>query len=175
MGFDFDAGTMRFVFLIGRWAIKVAWGRLEWRLLLRGLLANLTERDIWHWSGAPSWEDFGVKRVHLARVFWCCPGGFFLIMERALRTSTESEYESMPNELLAGLADSKPDNIGFFPDGCFRAIDYGGEWTMVEAEIDRRRLIRNKTVGAVCIKCRAAGRNVSRCADEVLNRRKGPE
>lgn len=66
----FKHGVTRIVLLVGRWAVKVP-RPTEWRLFLRGLLANLQERQ---------WSKCGDER--LAKVLWADPTGFLLVMER---------------------------------------------------------------------------------------------
>lgn len=64
-------GSTRTVLLIGKVVVKVPSTR-EWRLFLRGLLANMQERQRWN----------GTRDARLAQVLWADPLGFVLIMER---------------------------------------------------------------------------------------------
>ena len=132
-------GVTRTVILAGRYAIKFPSTRYSWRLFLRGLLANMNERDIWRWSGVADWT--GVPRNLLARVIWVCPGGWFLVMERADRILTEEEYDwdlfEAAKKSKPPISDLKPDNIGIFGSNR-KIIDYGEGWTTVEFEHERR-------------------------------------
>jgi hypothetical protein len=134
-------GVTRTVLLIGRWAIKVPSLRYSWRLFLRGLLSNMNERDLWNWSGAAGWE--GPPRWALARVVFCAPGGWLLVMERADRVADESELDvgKTAEFYRKHFEDFKPDNVGVFSVANghqYRMIDYGEGWTVVEAEHERR-------------------------------------
>lgn len=118
-------GITRRVLLVGRWAIKLpTWS--NWRHFIEGLLANMRERDLWEWSGVKDWQM--VPRDMLARVVWCCPGGWLLVMERADREQTWEEFHSddgMADAFIAaGMGDVKADNIGWVR-GAWRMIDYG--------------------------------------------------
>lgn len=110
-------GSTRTVLLIGRWAVKTP-SRVEWRLFLHGLLANLQER---------LWSQTGDQR--LARVLWADPFGLVLVMERAdpLPRNLHPKHFAAIMELqrFEGLPqDIKMDNFGFRGRSMVM-IDYG--------------------------------------------------
>lgn len=84
-----NRGTTRTVFLIGQYAIKVPrfWHEFgqghRWKILLRGILANLDEHF---------WWKCAYKRHKLCPVLWRSPLGFILVMRRAEPLS-EQEYD----------------------------------------------------------------------------------
>lgn len=139
-------GVTRTVYLIGPHAIKVPTMRYGWRFFLRGLLSNMNESDVWGWSAAEGWAERGIPRALIARVRWCCPGGFLLCMERADRTLREDELESVPAEMHR-VRDLKADNVGVFGRE-LRIIDYGEGWTSVEQEHERRGAVGIPAKGA---------------------------
>lgn len=109
-------GIMRLVFLVGRWAVKVPRPRW-WRYFLKGLLANMTERDTWAYWGAAACGDL------LCPVIWCCPGGWLLVMRRA-ELLAEDEVPLGWERRFEAFDDLKADNIGKL-DGRLVLIDYG--------------------------------------------------
>lgn len=79
---NFYKGTTRWVFLIGKYAIKIP-SLSSWKQFLKGLLANMQEREFsrmdkssWHYN-------------LIADVYYCDFLGFLLIMERADYTLSE--------------------------------------------------------------------------------------
>jgi hypothetical protein len=114
------AGAMREVFLVGRWAVKLPKLTRGWRQFLRGLLANLEEREL----SANQWSE-------LCPVVFSVPGGWLIIMRRA---------EPLTDEFLANfdmMGFLMPDDGRAFPDiepkgsslgmldGRVVAVDYG--------------------------------------------------
>ena len=107
-------GTTRTVLLIGRWAIKFP-SAVEWRLFLQGLLGNLQERQFW----TTKWPE-------LCPVLFGCPGGWFLIMRRAIPLTRE-DYENFKGfdcEDRIVPVEMKLDSFGWI-DGKIVAVDYG--------------------------------------------------
>lgn len=133
-------GVTRVVFLVGRYAIKIPTCRYGWRFFLRGLLSNLNERDTWSFSAADGWELYGPPRCYLARVIWCAPGGFLMVMERADRMMTYAEFAGGVPEPMWRVEDLKSDNVGVFAHG-LKIVDYGEGWTSVELELERRGMV----------------------------------
>lgn len=117
-------GTTRWVWLCGNYAIKTP-SLYSWKAFLQGLLANMQERYWWN----------SLKHPRLAKVYYCDPLGFCLIMERAEYTLEEQtcvntraldyfmgfcnvcEEEGLP-------VDPTPSNVGVF-NGTYKLIDYG--------------------------------------------------
>lgn len=110
-------GSTRFAFLFGRWVIKVPrW--TEWRLFLRGLLANLQERQ---------WSRTGDDRI--ARVYVADPIGLMLVMERAQSLPKTFRQRHLDASLAQGRFDGLPQDFHIGNFG-FRGrtlimIDYG--------------------------------------------------
>lgn len=115
-------GTHRTVYLIGSWAIKRP-VFVEWRLFLYGLLANMQETSF----GKTGWPE-------LCPVIFGCPGGFFLIMRRAVPVTTEAFFAKFPTDLAFETwretpdyvvpVEFKPDSFGMI-EGRLVAIDFG--------------------------------------------------
>lgn len=121
-------GCTRVVFLVGRWAFKVP-NFFEWRLFLKGLLANMMERLMWRNLSA----DFqGLKcldGVPLCPVKFSLPGGWLVVMPR-VRVLTDEEYEAPVHVRLkkAQFVEQKSLSFGWWFDGeteRIYAIDYG--------------------------------------------------
>lgn len=110
-------GCTRIVILIGNFAIKIPAFDCEWRLFLRGLLANMQEAR-WAKTG---WDE-------LCPVKFSIPGGFFLIMKRA-RELTDNEFlalnlkEFIHDDCIIPV-ELKSNSFGYI-DGKLVAIDYG--------------------------------------------------
>lgn len=110
-------GISRTVFLVGRYAIKVPCGRYGWSKWLRGLLANLQERQ------------FGrAGYAGLCPVLFADPIGLVVVMPRAeILTGAlfDAEYERFINRDDYVLpVENKPDSFGFL-NGELVAVDYG--------------------------------------------------
>jgi hypothetical protein len=117
-------GITRIVILIGRWAIKVPCVRYSgqrWRCFLRGLLANMQERDV----AATGWPE-------LCPVLFAVPGGLLIVMRRASAMSN-TEWDAFRYDNFITLdggrtllpVENKPDSFGWL-DGRVVAVDYGG-------------------------------------------------
>lgn len=115
----FEKGCTRWVFLVGAYALKIP--RLDdWMQFLTGMICNMTERN---WSPSDT---------RLAKVFFCCPGGWFLVMERCAPIADEIKWvDEMMNGWQDGLSvldcdlDLKPANFGQRKDGTLVLLDYG--------------------------------------------------
>jgi hypothetical protein len=126
-------GATRIVFVFKRVVIKIP-NNQGYKLFLYGILANLQEKSF----------SRGCSRDDLAKVKFCSPLGFFLIMEKAEPIKLEElwetdwedadEWEQFSNFLHERykdddmkdfmLSDSKPSNWGYI-NGRLVKIDYG--------------------------------------------------
>lgn len=78
--FEVHSGTTRIVFLIGKYAIKIPVLN-SWRGFLKGLLANVNERNIWHLC-----PDYFLP------VLWSLPGGWLVCMPRVKAFSVDHPW-----------------------------------------------------------------------------------
>lgn len=112
-------GSARVVLLIGPWAFKLP-TYVEWRLFLRGLLANMQERQLWRFLR----DDSALCPVHFA-----LPGGWLIVMPRA-EALTDEEFLDLPVEDFLDRGDwvvpaeRKTDSFGWWR-GRLVAVDYG--------------------------------------------------
>lgn len=110
-------GITRTVFLVGRYAIKVPCGRYGWAKWLRGLLANLQERQ---WSRA--------KIAGLCPVVFSDPLGLVVVMPRVdildepLHAVTFERFTNRTGVRLP--VENKADSFGYL-NGWLVAVDYG--------------------------------------------------
>ena len=111
-------GTTRSVWFTARYAIKIP-RLVEWRLLLYGLLANMQEAQFWK----------HLRSEKLCPVAWSCPGGFLLIMARAIPLTVE-EFATVDVQAFrcegAWIVpvEEKQDSFGWY-EGRLVAVDYG--------------------------------------------------
>jgi hypothetical protein len=116
-------GTNRTVYLVGRWAIKFPVLK-DWRLFLTGLLANIQETTF----SSMGWPE-------LCPVVLACPGGWFIVMKRAVSLTNEqfaeldyAEWIKGGNDLPKGEwiipVENKIDSFGVI-EGNIVAVDYG--------------------------------------------------
>lgn len=118
MSFDFKQGSTRNVILVGDWALKFP-RMCEWRLFLRGLLANIQESQFF---------GFRFSNV-LCPVLWAIPGGFLLCMRRAepLRRDVWERMDIerwLKEQQLSGICEGKLDCFGIV-NGQTVVVDYG--------------------------------------------------
>lgn len=110
-------GITRTVFLVGRYAIKVPSWRMGWRFFLRGLLANMQEREF----GRAGWDG-------LCPVLYGNRYGFVIVMPRAdpiERDMTDVEYDDLLARREYELpVERKTDSFGML-NGQIVAVDYG--------------------------------------------------
>lgn len=113
-------GTTRTVFLIGKYAIKIAcfWSVMrgrKWKIFLQGILANIDEKF---------WWKCAYKREKLCPVIWKSPLGVILIMKRA-KSLSESEYDKSAFDFMFENLplDNKIANFGKI-DGKIVLVDY---------------------------------------------------
>lgn len=110
-------GASRMVLLTKRWAFKFP-RPTEWRLFLTGLLANMQERAF---AGA-GWPE-------LCPVVWSVPGGWLVVMRRAVPLSA-SQWEGFDAKAFCVRpdycvpAEAKWSSFGWL-DGKVVAVDYG--------------------------------------------------
>lgn len=105
--FERKLGAMRTVFITRRYAFKIAghwtfehW-RWWWRSFLTGLLSNMQERSF----AATKWPE-------LCPIIFYVPGGFMLVMPRALRL-TEEEWQRFDYRAFVTRSDPYvADNFG---------------------------------------------------------------
>lgn len=110
-------GTHRTVYLIGKYAIKRP-VFVEWRLFLKGLLANMQEAQF----SRTGWPE-------LCPVVFACPGGFFIVMRRAEPLDFDtfwlmnvSTFQNRGSYHVP--VENKLDSFGVL-DGRVVAVDYG--------------------------------------------------
>lgn len=113
-------GITRTVLLIGPWVFKVPSLRYagdRWKGFLRGLLANMQEREL-------STRGFAI----LCPVVASLPGGFLVVMRRAQPLSNDEWSPFYAQQWIDrhGLpVENKRDSFGRI-DGRIVALDYGG-------------------------------------------------
>lgn len=98
--------------------MKIPNARYSFQHFLKGLLANMSERDTWRYNSGE--YDDGKARL-LCPVIWCSWGGWVLIMKRA---EPMPEHYSYATNMAYFPGDDKPDNYGLL-DGRVVKIDYG--------------------------------------------------
>jgi len=120
-------GATRWVFLIGKYAIKFP-SLYSWRLFLRGLLGNDQEVQ---WGRSFQWTK------KLCPIFWTCFGRFIVIMPR-VKVMTPKEFSELKESIayyawLDGVEEDKmppmpcelkADSFGWL-NGRLVIIDYG--------------------------------------------------
>lgn len=123
-----NQGTNRTVFLIGRYAIKIArfWHSnscYRWKSFLRGILANINEAYWYKWSK---------QKDKLCPVLFKSPLGVILIMKRAELLSCEEYNKDVFNSIFKALPlDNKIENFGKI-DEKIVLVDYGDSPYMCE-------------------------------------------
>lgn len=104
------SGTTRIVLVCKKKVIKIPNFTNGWKYILTGLVANLNENF---------WSKFNLS--NLAKVKFCFPGGFFLIMEKAEQVGEISvdfsQFQQIP-------LDKNPNNFGLIKNKIV-CIDYG--------------------------------------------------
>lgn len=118
MRFSIHKGTARLVFIIGKYAIKIArtrlcdaWHYRRWGELVEGVKANLSERRAWNDSHDPS----------LCRVLFADRRGLVLIMPYA-SPLTDDEFMKLELEYITTSARTF-NRASFFTD--FKRENYG--------------------------------------------------
>jgi len=129
-------GSSRLVLVLAHVVIKVPNPLYSWRHFITGLLANMTERDVYCWNTGNYDQGAGCL---LCPVLWGSWGGWVLIMQRAdiathilecAEQDYDDEYESKRGDrykpwIDAGFGgDDKPDNYGYL-NGRLVKTDYG--------------------------------------------------
>ena len=110
-------GTTRHVVLWRHWALKLpAW--TTWRLFLCGLLANMQEREF----AKTGWPE-------LCPVVWSVPGGWLVVMRRAIPMSRAERETFDPSAWSAHASyvipvEAKMDSFGYIDERVV-AVDYG--------------------------------------------------
>lgn len=113
-------GSTRRVFLIGKYAIKIAWSD-SWKNFLRGCVYNLDELT---WSP--------VKCKNLTRIYWCSCTGLISVHERVRPVRNYGLFQLDLTELCIKsdidsyfwMLDSKPENFGYRGSTLVK-LDYG--------------------------------------------------
>lgn len=114
---EFKSGATRWVFLVGRLAIKVP-RPTQWRLFLCGLLSNMQERQF----SRTGWPE-------LCPVLASLPGGWLVVMPRC-RPLTDLQFENFDTREFISRSDGqipveeKQCSFGWL-DGRIVAVDYG--------------------------------------------------
>lgn len=109
-------GASRVVVCIGACAIKLPQAR-TWRGFLHGLIDNMNE--------AATWKHIQTDREWLCPVLWASPGGWLLIMRRALALTHNAE---LPEPMVAAaralqLEEWHAFNVGWYA-GRLVFVDY---------------------------------------------------
>lgn len=101
-----DNGVTRIVILVGPWAIKIARFNYSWPNFLRGLLANMQERDF----SKTGWPE-------LCPVLFAMWGGFISIMPRCTPL-TDDQWNSFDFDGFAEPRDWHEERIvkGKYPE-----------------------------------------------------------
>ena len=113
-------GITRIVFLTRRYAFKVPNFMYGYRFFLRGLLANLQEKDVYGWA---------YRKVDLCPVRFAFPLGLLVVMPR-VRVMTDAEFLKFDYQEWSERAgryitvEDKESSFGWL-DGRVVAIDYG--------------------------------------------------
>ena len=127
-----NQGSRRWVFLIGKYAVKIP-KFSSWLSMLLGFMENLEERYWWCADGIvrKTWSD-GPNEIshHMCEIFWADRFGFMVIMERVAPCTEEQykQYEEFLKNKFKGLSfvqDLKPDNVGICADGRVVITDFG--------------------------------------------------
>lgn len=116
-------GITRIVIEFKNVVVKIPRFTFSWNHFLRGLIANMDERDTWRWNSG----KFEKGRSHLlCPVLWCSWGGWILIMPKA-ETFTAEDWPELygviweHREAFAG--DDNYSNYGLYK-GMIVKIDY---------------------------------------------------
>ena len=109
-------GASRIVLCAGPYAVKVPRAH-SWRGFLHGLIDNMNERGTWRY--------LQTDREWLCPISWAAPGGWLLIMRRALALTHEAE---LPEPMVAAaktlqLEEWHALNVGWY-DGRLVFVDY---------------------------------------------------
>lgn len=120
-------GSTRTVFLIGGYVFKVPTCRYGWEYFLRGLLANMQERQWWRDAQRLPHVD---PNHRLCPVVFSLPGGWLVVMKRAyVPPNYRKKFTDMEMKRLEPLFDGLPydatiQNFGFLGRHLVM-IDYG--------------------------------------------------
>jgi hypothetical protein len=116
-------GISRTVFLVGKYAIKVPCGRYGWKGWLKGLLANLKEREL---------IKYGFPQF--CPILWSDPLGLVVIMPRCRILTEEEAMDTMQyHDFFRSTfpvfnhwipTENKADSFGYLGDKLV-AVDYG--------------------------------------------------
>lgn len=106
----------------------------KWANFLRGLIANINERDTWKFNSGK--YERGHSRL-LAPVIWCSWGGWILLMERATLPTEQQWHEGglcIQDHIKHFKGDDNIENYGFIKERLVK-IDYGERdyWKTFEA------------------------------------------
>lgn len=125
---NFCKGVTRWVFLIGKYAIKIP-SLSSWKQFLNGLLANMQEREF------SKMDKSSCHYNLIADVHYCDPLGFLLIMERADYALSDWIICAWERHIVENLfkecekhgipVDKKLSNVGKFAGYELKLIDYG--------------------------------------------------
>lgn len=117
-------GCTRIVLILKKIVIKIPNFTYSWENFLKGLIANITERNSWEYANIPDSYNYRYRDL-LCPIIWSSWGAWIVIMKRA-RVLTDEEYLSTNLKIhkyyYAG--DDKSDNYGYL-NGKIVKIDYG--------------------------------------------------
>lgn len=114
-----EYGCTRWVFLVGKYAVKIPQIKYTWRHFLQGLLCNMQEVLF-----------YSTKDERLCPILWHIPGGWMVVMKRCKPlTDTEFNNIDMANTFWNNTpykipVEYKIDSFGKL-DGKIVAVDYG--------------------------------------------------
>lgn len=118
-------GCTRIVFIFEKVVVKIPNFTYHWNNFLKGLISNMTERDIWRWNSGQ--YEKGLSHL-LCPVLWSMRGGFLIVMKRAetdVFEKLEEDISFYGPWIEAGFGgDDKVDNYGIL-NGTVVKIDYG--------------------------------------------------
>jgi len=111
-------GATRIVLLTDNYAIKIPNFLSGWKLFVKGILANLNEREFWTVAD-PRYKQW------LCPIVWGSWGAWIVVMKRANR-KPDMDPRLAFKELEHVVGDHKEDNYGML-DGRVVMIDYGSD------------------------------------------------
>lgn len=116
-------GATRIVFILKRVVVKIPNFTFCWQNFIRGLLANIVERETWRYNTG----TFDKGKSHLlCPVLWVSWGGWLLIMKKVDKVLTYDEgWEADLSEHVKMFpGDDTGPNYGIL-NKCIVKIDYG--------------------------------------------------
>jgi len=125
-----DSGCTRVVLVFESYVLKIPRFTYSWSHFLKGLLANMQERDCWKWNSGK--YEKGDSHL-LCPVIWGSWGGWLLIMKRAdVKRHLDEVYKEKRKYCYATIinagfgGDDKPENYGYLNNKLVK-VDYGSQ------------------------------------------------